>query len=411
VSCAKDEKTRDVFRAPPPVIHSKSTEELKAWDRRSDKSLDLQDSFDVSAGNPAKLEVVSRCRRGQQSYYETFSLAPRAPVKIFQVMPSGLLTAAIENVDCNFELTLFNEVGSKHIYQIASVPVTDESAPGVTLEKSGSDEKITRMNARKLDGLRARYRNSGPAAAQLVCEETSLPDQPFEQVMELAHFDFSKPVGKPLQACRVLVRQSGRIQQISSRFMMQFPQPPMAVAVQTIAPDKQERALLLTGVPLNAALITLKNPDSTGSRFLRVKKAGESSSVQIYYPGQTGNVNAMRPSYLADYGNRKWSYAVPQAGPGVEDKGDHFRVTVPAGKTAAFFLQIRPAGRMVCDRGLVNISTDLVLAGKVEFVEVADTGEALDVARAEMPRAVYMDLPPAYAANLPAPVAGPCIWN
>jgi hypothetical protein len=408
VSCAKDEKTRDVFHAPAPVIHSKSTEELKSWDRRSDKSLDLQDSFDVSAGNPARLEVVSRCRRGQQSYYESFSFTPRAPVKIFQVLPAELLTAAIENVDCGFELTLFNDVGSKHIYQINQVPVTDESAAGVTLEKSGSDEKITKIHARKLEGLRARYRNSGPAAAEVLCEESALPALPFEQVIDLIHFEFSKLSGKAFRACRILVRQAGRIGQISPRFLVQIPQAPMIVTAETVAPNDGQLEYLQAGAPLTVARIAVSNP-AAEERFLMIGKGGSDSSVGLFYPPESGR-QGTQPAQLMQF-DRKWSFFFPQPVPGVaiEDKGAHYLVTIPAGGRALLIMQIRPPGRKYCKGNVLKITKNVILAGQTDFIEISKTGETLGTVRAGLPRSLFfLTVPPSTA--VPPPSEGPCRW-
>lgn len=420
VSCAKDDTkiTRDTFKAPSPVINNKGSQDLKTWDRRSDKSLDLQDSFDVSAGGPAKLEVTARCRRDQQSYNEKFSFVPRAPIKIFQVLPPDLLTHDIstEKIDCAFELVLSNEVGSKHIYQISNAPVTDETGAGVALEKNGTDEKVERIHTQKLEGLRIRFRNAGPAAAQVFCQDMTLPDMPFEQVLELIHFNFAKPeikprlyadilIEHPRQPCRILIRQAGQIVQISSRFTAQLPQPPMTAAVLPIAPNSQQKQRLFVGVPLNAALIQIRNSNPVGLRYLKVGKTGQESVIEAHHPTREGYriVPARTDQYV-----RPWSFAIPQAAPGIEvvDKGDHYLVKVSAGQTSSMILQIRPPGAQICPSGVMLSTEHIALAAKIEITEVSERGEKIEDIQVVLPRIKYMNI----LGEPTPPTAGPCAW-
>lgn len=393
VSCAKDEaKTRDTFRAPPPVIYSRGAQDLRSWDLRNDKALDLQDSFDVSASRPEKLVVTARCRRDKVSSIETFEFTPHEPIKIFEILPGDLLTRdfAVEKCDCAFELILSNGNGSKHIYNISSTPIIDLTGAGVTIEKTGTDEKVSQINSRALEGYRARYRNSGSSTSQIFCQDIILPDIPFEQVIDLNHFDFSKPEIKrglphdslaenPLQACRAIVQSAGQRKQISARFLVRFPQAAMVATLTQTVPTKDQKFQFYGGAPLEIGVLHIKNPNRDRTRFLVLRKNMTESTVEIFGPALTQTI-FNRGNIVVNAFTLNWLAATPGSVAGViiEDKGDHWRLTLPGGSTAQIGLKVVPFRPRVCpDWSIVALSEDLAISGKTQLTEASESGEVL----------------------------------
>ena len=381
VSCAKDEKTRDVFHAPPPVINNKGSHDLKTWDRRRDKSLDLQDSFDVSAGQPAKLQVTARCLQGQRSYVEEFSIDPRAPIKIFQVLPSDLLTADLMKMkyDCGFELVLMNQVGSKHIYQISPVPISDEQGGAIKIELAGGDAKVERFSARKLEGLRARLDDQGET--EIFCADITMMKLPFTRVIDLGSFDFSKPnlkLGRPentlqdspLQACRILLRKNSGLQQLSDRVLVQFPQNSLVFrrhAVENLS--NPQKMAFFKGSPLPVAIVSIGNPDKLGKRRILIdqKPSALLLAVYSYTPTPNGGLSAVR--YMMNE-----TFLVSDLTGKVE---------IPAGGTVHLALRMQPPR---ASNPHLPPSNTLAVTGAIPFVEVAENGEILGTGEIPLPR-------------------------
>ncbi len=427
VSCAKDDtKTRDVFRAPPPVINSKGKHELRDWDKRSDKVLDLQDSLDLSPAKPVKVEITTRCRRDQISFVGNFSFVSREAVKIFQILPDDVLTRDLtkEKVECALELVLINAAGSRHIYHINSTPIADVTGAGVILEKTGTDEKVSRIHSRQLEGLRLRYRNSSPSSAQVICQDITFGDLPFEHVMELNNFDFSRPEkipGSPadalientLQPCRILIRSAGQVQQVGPRFLLRMPHHPMTAAVaQILIPSAQEKTLFFTGLPLNIGIVDIKNVNRGSPRFYILRKALTESTVHIFGPMINGAPNDSRNIVINAF-ILPWLHASPVATPGVtvEDKGDSWRIVVPGGASARLILKVVPPRARVCPGwSYIVQSEDLAVAGKFALTEVSDVGEVLEEKMIYYPR-ISFPSPHNFEAKLTKPIAGaPCAW-
>ncbi len=288
VSCSREEKSTDSYKAPPPVIVThKGSQDFLQWDRESDKTLDLQSSFDLSAGNPARLEIVAHCKRDKQNLVGRFTVNAHRPLKIFQVIPQDLLFDDLSAVavECGWELTLFNEVGSRHIMTINNVLLADQQPAGVTLENPASDEKIKTLHASKMNGVKLRYSNQEPAATEVICRDVTFDPLQFEKVLDLNQFDLRKPharpgkseniaAEKPLQSCRVVVSEAGAIRQISALIQIQIPRRPLEIKVKQILPLKIPIEFIYTlmrDTHLYAEAL-IKNPD-TSMRTLRIPKS------------------------------------------------------------------------------------------------------------------------------------------
>jgi len=403
VSCAKDEKTRDVFHAPPPVINSKGSQDLKTWDRRSDKSLDLQDSFDVSASRAAKLLVTSRCRLDQRSYVEEFSFHSRAPLKIFQVLPTDLLTADLKNKkhDCAFELVLINHLGSKHIYQIPSVPITDEQRAGIKIELTGTDDKIDRFSIRKLEGLRARLEGQGDT--EILCTDVTIAKLPFTRVIALGSYDFTKAIPKkgrpldilqenPLQTCRILLLTNQGIEQLSDRVHIQFTQSPLIYRHEAIEnPPTSQKGAFFKGAPLNVAAVSIGNTDRIGKRKIVLEASPGRTLLEIY---------SFTATARSQYHSIK--YLVNEQFLRTDVTG---MIEVPAGGFVRINVRMQPT--RPSSFAHIYSSDTLAVSGGIPFVEIDKNGATL--ATGEIPLLRTM-LPGGFVPDDPQEIVTPHAW-
>lgn len=275
-SCSRDqEKVRDSYKAPPPVIVTgKGNQGFLQWERESDKTLDLQDAFDISAGNPARTEVHARCMRDKASFSAKFIVNGRRPVKILQVVPQDILfdDLAKSAVTCDWEVTLSNESGSRHILRLPTSPLSDRGNPEVTVENSANNERIKLLQIMKTEGIKIRYRNSEPASAEIICRDVTFEPLPFEKVIELSRFDLRKPVYRPsrsemhvlenpLQPCRIALSESGQLKALSSLMMIHVPRKPFEYQIKNLIstfpiPNVIERRM--GGIPY--AEVFIRNP-------------------------------------------------------------------------------------------------------------------------------------------------------
>ncbi len=353
ISCGK-ENPKDSFRVPPPVVSGKG--ELKTWDQRSEKSLDLQDTIEVAQNH---LNVVSRCRRGQQSYRDNFSFQARHSLKVFQVIPTALLSADIKSgqFDCGFELIYLNAAGSKHIFQIPSVPLTDNIGGGVQVDR-------LRFHTLHSDGIRARWRGQG--LAEIVCADIKISALSFDNVIEISAFDFASPHAlvqeNPLQSCRLLIRRDGTILQISNLMAMQFPQASLTTAVdKVINPHfSQKLAFFWARAPLPFALMKIGNPDTFGSRTIEISQGPNAASIEIFN---------FTPALVKNIVNENFLFA--DANP---------RIAIPAGGFALIQL------RLLANRKTTLGSDSLAISGFIPFRELDDSGQVLSEGRIEVPR-------------------------
>jgi len=284
ISCSKEQKTTDQYRAPAPVILSeKNSFSLKDWEKQSRKTLDLQSKLEFSSP-PARLEVVSNCRRDNQSHHESFSFQSPRSLQVFQLIPLQLLVQNMEaqKTDCAFELSFFNAIGSRHIFQISTVVITDAQPAGVLIDLPGEDQNLKRIGTKMIAGTKLRHRNKSTASVELTCEGLSFGPLPFEQVAMLDHFDFRRPHTNPQKAvpqCRALLWESGVLKQISRLFELQLPLPklkteftPLPVTGSLKFPNRHV-----------LGLITVHNPSSV-VRQLRIAKSPLPVHIEIQVP-------------------------------------------------------------------------------------------------------------------------------
>lgn len=305
-SCSQEQTSKDSYKTPPPVIMTgNGRQDLLQWERSSDKALDLQDAFDVSAGNPARTEVLARCMRDKANFTEKFSVNGRKPVKIFQVVPQDLLVENLSaaDVNCDWEVSLYNEIGSRHVIRLANSPLSDRGQSEISIQSSQGGESMKLVQILKADGVRIRYRNFEPASAEILCHDMNFDPLPFERALELSQFDLQNPVYRPgrgeldvarapLQTCRVAITESGQIKELSQLLTLHIPLKPLEI----VAAGADARAFATASFtqPVQVEVISIHNPTDADRlvqvpRFLDVHSdiqfAPYSSTAKSAFPG------------------------------------------------------------------------------------------------------------------------------
>jgi hypothetical protein len=284
-SCSPDRAIKDSYKAPPPVIVTgKGQQGFLQWERSSDKTLDLQDAFDVSAGNPARTEVLAHCMRDKTSFTEKFSVDGRQSIKIFQVVPQDVLFENLENsgVTCDWEVSLYNEIGSRHVIRLPGSPLSDLGEGGVLVESSGGGESLKLVQILRTQGVKVRYRNSATASAEILCRDVNFEPLPFERVLDLSQFNWRHPLYRqgrgeadvtrnPLQSCRVAISEGGRLKQISRRLTLHIPRAPLEIHVAATFNPRPFTQIEHFLHPASAAEISIRNTTGT-DRFIQVPR-------------------------------------------------------------------------------------------------------------------------------------------
>lgn len=328
-SCSKEqEKAKDTYRVPPPVIVTgKGNQGLLLWERESDKTLDLQDAFDVSAGNPARTEVTARCMREKASLSARFTVNGRRPVRILQVVPREILfdDLAKSAVTCDWEVILSNELGSKHVIRLPTAPISDRGNPEVLVENSGNTDKIRTLQVMKTEGIKIRHRNSEPASAEILCRDVSFDPLPFEKVIELSRFDLRRPIYRPgrtdshieqtpLQSCRILISEGGQLRSFSPLMMIHIPRKPLNVSVKNlIATNPYLNINYLNQVSTPFVEVSIQNPSST-ARVLQIPRVLNwqmLSIVSVKKDSKWDMVNAKRTTITVPWMNLQLMTPVP----------------------------------------------------------------------------------------------------
>jgi hypothetical protein len=284
-SCSQDQTTKDSYKAPPPlIVTGKGQQGLLQWERSSDKTLDLQDAFDVSAGHPARTEVLARCMRDKTSFSEKFSVNGQQPIKIFQVVPHDVLFEDLNKaaITCDWEVSLFNETGSRHVIRLPTSPLADCGKSEVILENTANNDKIKLVQILKTSGVKVRYRNSLAASAEIACRDVLFGALPFEKVLELSQIDLRRPIYRerrneasvaqtPLQPCRILISEAGQVKQMSYLMTIHIPRRPLEIQLtKTFAPPIWARLNYFTN-PIGIADIAIRNSTDV-SRVVQIPR-------------------------------------------------------------------------------------------------------------------------------------------
>ena len=226
VSCSKEIKTQDVYRVPTPVIvREGETADIKSWDQRSEKILDLHDAFDVSAGKPEKITIESKCKVDGKNVTTKFVQEKPVRIYLFQLLPDSLLVQDKLDSDCSFTLKMTNAIGSAMIFKMEASQIRENREGNVTLEQedAGENKSRPRFVPRAKKSFRARFDNRAPALARVLCPNITTRALAFDHVIELSQFDYqaAREANTRAQTCRVVITQAGAPGGISPLFLVE----------------------------------------------------------------------------------------------------------------------------------------------------------------------------------------------
>lgn len=412
ISCSKEEKQpkRDVYKAEPPVIVQKEGNvQLKEWNLLNEKKLDLQDSFDVTASQPVRMDITTSCRLKEQNFTKSFSFAPVRPVKIFQLLPPEVLVKSIEGLDCAFELSLYNSVGSRHIFPVNTVRIEEKQRSPVTFQVPGEDQNLKRFTPAIFEEIKIRYRNYQNATAELVCEEFHPPGLRFDQVKEFHDFDFSEIQQKSLQLCRVMISSGGAIEQISRLVEVQMPLPPLKVDVQALGYSQYENTPAYKGfvhsLPFTSrsaahvrrfpmGQVSIHNPASI-PRSIRILKKGLTVNIEVQH-GPNRGPNNYRANLPDEVSTRSPQWLEPSianlSGGEVIDEGASWRVEISPNAILTLSLEYAPRP-WVCHRHGPN-GFRITTMENLKVEELSDVGEVLEGIDVPLALRLYWSLLP-----------------
>lgn len=392
VSCSPEKKIRDVYQAPPPVIQSSQTRlDLKSWDGQRKKQFELQDSLDFTASAPARIQIRAQCRSGGDNWYAATFFSGVAQVYIWQVLPEEVLTQELDKkpVECALELNLFNSAGSNHIFALSSVPVVEQRPPLVRVAHENSENiagPLLRITPPQMQDVRIRYANSANAAAQLFCQDMKLKALPFEQVLDLSHFDYASPElrsersalvlhERPVQICRALIIQQGQKAALSDLIQIVLPRAPL-IFQKTKDPLRDLKNaytiqlaldLMITGQKTALGEWNLINTENV-RRYLRFSKRGFSVNIDVTYAIDGGRSrNVARATF-----NRPAVTLVPVATPFARIRETNQNLIVAVNPREALGVQAYFTATMKC---AVPMSYKTLTLSKFEPLTVEEVSE------------------------------------
>lgn len=397
-SCARNEKsTKDVFIAPPPkIVRSGAALDLKAWDQEAVKSVRLTDALDFRGSGAASAYVTARCRHHAQAYIATNSAPVDQLAHFFSIVPEEVLTEplTVEPAFCSFEIILANDYGSRHIFNVAEMPLEpeDETALQGTLYRQGQKLPPSHeLTFSELANVRIEAKDAHARTARLICQDvfskkidlkasTSLADLASETLRQNQRPRAPGIEQRPRQFCRVAFLQGERPVEITPLYRLRFPEP--AIQVTTIsAPyrnfvrDVQMAYSLINGrsfrMPTNE--FELRN-SGVRARILRIPKRRLFVHIGMpsYYPGAANQPGLAFP----------WLGLQPAAGPNavLEDKEDHWRLTLGPQSSARISVFFEVMEFFFCSHQKpTDHTTDLIFdfPEPLIFHEISETGEDL----------------------------------
>ncbi len=247
-SCTKenpDETQKDNFKAKPPVIVTdKGKSAIEELQSSLARGLDILDVIDTRSSGAKTTRVVANCSLADQKIQMVHEGAAETPVPLIQILPTWVLVQETIDLGCDLEFTLTNPIGSRHIFTLNNVRVTNSRAPNARLSSSSTGDSYS-AEANDPSEMRVRFSNSGAAASNLICQDARFETLSFESVRELNDFDLSNPVlleGKngaallerPIQTCRVFISQEGHYVAYSPIVRLKLPRPPIEFSVSAL---------------------------------------------------------------------------------------------------------------------------------------------------------------------------------
>lgn len=376
--CGRKEKEKDVYvtESAPTIVRSGGNIGFKAWDMQSEKSLDIQDAFDLSGAKPTKVEVVSTCFSGDKEFKGTSGFGGGEQIKVFRLVPRAALASSMNgDLACAFEVILFNEAGSRHIFKFSSSKITDSADAAVEIEISGNrvrrSDAAVALKSSELNGVLIRHSNIRPSTIQVLCADLSTSSQRFEKVADLSSFNYENitpldgassaiAVEKPIQNCRIGLFENNRLYEISARFQLTFIPKPLEISVNdsfyrdtTNADNFGDIYKAANENFLKFSEITVRN-SSDSARFLSINTTYLEIIHQYYYMP----ADKSRVQYQYSDGGSKFDLQLPE-GSLVKQDGPISYFRLAPGASATVLAYWKPTYQPVCRDKSPILSGDL----------------------------------------------------
>lgn len=388
ISCAPDSKTKPIYVAPAPkILRANGSIELPNWDQSGRRELDIQDKIDVSAAHASKAQIATYCHSGGLTSQWRPEILNPGVIEIYQTLPGEVLATDLkrQRTNCNFTLTLFNSEGSKHIYPLAYVELTDQRVPRAFVQRDGAPLPALgeRLQLAQLNGVKLRDSGGGKGHAGLICSDGRSPLIPFESVTDFSNFDYDHFEtypnrirgifeSKPLQMCRAVVIEKNLITAMTPLFELQLPRPGLRIKTlqlpfRTISIQVEAVSALTQGRGLHAGDYQIENPSAV-PRILRISR--RPSLVQVSFvdsgrPGETKSV--IRP----------FMFLTPLAPPHlITVEKDSVLVTIPAQQSMRLSADIKAPPLRACSLNAHVLTVDMPQMATLE--EITETGAVLN---------------------------------
>jgi hypothetical protein len=362
VSCSPEKKTRDEYHPAPPLIKGAGgSQALKAWDTQSRKELDLQDHIDFTPSAAAHIAITSRCRAGARELRDSFLFSGSPDLTVFKVLPEEVLVQDLVKTEwsCSFELNLFNEAGSNHIFNLPSAILSSAAKPDVAVaHEPARPQSPARLNfsVGDLQDVKIRYANTAASAVKFACTDMTLAPLSFDTVTEASRFNFSAPElrpertaealeNTPLQLCRAIITSSGQRIGISALFELGLRDAlhiDLTFARHRDGEIPQVAAEGLSAMQVGGAM-TLNQWKLTNTspfpRYFRFAKKNFSVNTKVVF-----NADATNHPLSSVSGSRPWV----EFGPSSEAGAGSDTLEIPANSHATIQARFVPTGRMGC---------------------------------------------------------------
>lgn len=302
VSCGPNEKPKDIYRLPSPLIIRAGPPEshigFREFDMSSDHVLKLHDQIDISEKKPLKTIVTSRCQSSAGSFQQTREFKIDR-LFLFQMVPQEVLLQNLIQapVTCGFEVSAFNDSGSNHIFNLMNVVVTEQPATDIPIESKAfkTNEHLLRIKNRQSPEATIHYNHKTDVSMKVICEDLSFASILFNHIKNLADIDLrvfainsnKSPVvadQRPLQKCRALILRDELPIAMSERFEVLLPRSPLALMEELpkVTASGTPQAVLKENQPVVLANHWLFNPGKQ-VRYLKITKEKSIGFIKTYF--------------------------------------------------------------------------------------------------------------------------------
>jgi hypothetical protein len=397
VSCSPDNRrTLDSYKVSPPKIiragESEAKADLKQFDSDKNREFDLRDLIDASSGNPTMVKTRSRCRTGQREW-EVSRVSRSSKFRILQIIPTELLLQELETVPfvCHFEIAVFNDIGSTHIFQLADVRLHDRHGNEIQIT-TYADEPAPEplfLNSSNAQGFKVTFPYGEPVTGQVMCEDLYYAPVRFQNNWELKDFnerrhlfratsDAISIASKSPQRCRILVSANEMPIATTPFFKVIIPKPPFAVQFREVAPSavnehgfQQTEKLTLDFAFKNRPLILTEyriQNSTAARRWIRLPLRPMPVKIRSLFAGKPRN------TWVSTVHSPSWLYLTAPGVPPVETDGNFAVFPIEGKAELVLQLAVMPPGPMNCIGNKVGPLFGLYIEPPTSQIEIREVG-------------------------------------